>query len=281
LADKFWLLDFSKNNPRLSYEDLGKALVADFNAKVKDERDKREPVKISTIAGWKRDEAQLRKQNDDQAARGREGKTRQKDQQHPKMEAAWYVWFRQLQARDLAINEEMLKEKARESDKQTSVAEDFDCSPGWLRNFKKRYGMKSYVLHGEAGDANCEGVQLARVNLRLLLEGYTAEDTYNQDETGIFWRQQPTRTLATGKKAVLKKEKERVTVSLMCNAAGSDKRPLFLIGKAKRPRSFPERFQPKRDLGIRYANNASAWMTTKEYSEYIKELYSEMKRCAC
>jgi hypothetical protein len=56
--------------------------------------------------------------------------------------------------------------------------------------------MKSCVLHGEAGDANREGIQLARVNLRLVLEGYIAEDAYNQDETGIFWRQQPNRTLA-------------------------------------------------------------------------------------
>jgi hypothetical protein len=137
------------------------------------------------------------------------------------------------------------------------------------------------VLHGEAGDANREVVQLARADLRLLLEGYTAEITCNQDETGIFWRQLPIRTLAMGKKAGLKKEKERLTVSLMCNAAGSDKRPLVLIRKAKVPRSFPNSFLPKRDLGIRYANNASAWMMTKEYSEFIKELDSQMKRCAC
>jgi hypothetical protein len=204
---------------------------------------------------------------------------RQKDQQHPKMEEALYVRFRQLQARDLAINED--KEKAREFGKQTGVAEDFGYSPVWLHNFKKRYGILSCVLQGEAGDAKRESIQLARANLRLLLEGHTAEDTYNQDETGIFWRQQPTLTLAIGKKAGLKKEKERVTVSLMCNAAGSDKRPLFSVGKAKRPRSFPNSFQPKRDLDIRYANSASAWMTKKEYSGYIKELASEMKRCAC
>jgi hypothetical protein len=114
--------------------------------------------------------------------------------------------------------------------------------------------------------------------LHLLLEGYTAEDAYDQDETGIVWRQQPTLTLAIGKKAGLKKEKEQVAVSLMCNTTGSDKRPLFLIGKAKCPRSFPNSCQPKRDLDIRYASSASAWMTTKEYSEYIKELNSEMKR---
>jgi hypothetical protein len=44
----------------------------------------------------------------------------------------------------------------------------------------------------------------------------------------------------------------------MCNAAGTDKRPLMIIGKSKRPRSFPKSFQPKCDLGVRYANNKTA-----------------------
>jgi hypothetical protein len=94
------------------------------------------------------------------------------------MEEVLYVWFRQLQARDLAINADMLKEKAREFGKQTGVAEDFGYSPGWLHNFKKRYGIKSCVLHGESGDANREGIQLAGSNLRLLREEYTAEDRH-------------------------------------------------------------------------------------------------------
>jgi hypothetical protein len=194
------------------------------------------------------------------------------------LEEALYVWFRQMQAPDFTINEDMLKQKAIEFGKQTGVKEDFFYSSGWLQRFKKRFGIESYVLHGEARDANNEGVKHARRNLRLLLEPYNAEETNNQDETGVFWRQAPTRTLATGKRSGHKKEKERVTASLMCNAAGTDKWPLMIIGKSKRPRSFPKSFQPKRDLGVRYANNKMAWMTTKEYSMHIKDLNAEMKR---
>jgi hypothetical protein len=270
VADKVWLLDHSKNNPSLSYEDLGKALALQFNSKVTDDRDRREPVKKNTVAGWKKEEEQLRKLNDDRTAKGIEATVRDTQQQNPRMEEALYIWFRQMQARDLAITDEVLKEKAKKFGEELGVKEGFGYSAGWLQRFKKRYGIKSYVLHEEAGDANQEGIELAQRNLRLLLGGYSAEVTYNQDETGIFWRQQPTRTLAVGKKAGLKKEKERVTASLMCNAAGTDKRPLFLIGKALRPRSFPKSFQPKRDLGIRYTCNKSAWMTTNAYSSYVK-----------
>jgi hypothetical protein len=114
------------------------------------------------------------------------------------------------------------------------------------------------VLHGEAGSANQEGIELARRNLRLLLQegGYEAENVYNQDESGAFWRQMPTRTLATGKRAGSKKEKERATFSLCCNATGTHKMGLFVIGKAARPRSFPKSFQPKRDLNVRFAHNS-------------------------
>jgi hypothetical protein len=163
--------------------------------------------------------------------------------QNPQLEEALHVWFRPMQARDFTINEGMLKQKAIEFGKQTGVKEDFFYFSGWLQRFKKRFGIESYVLRGEARDANREGIEHARQHLRLLLEPYNAEDTSNQDETGVFWRQAPSRTLATGKRSGHKKE-ERVTASLMCNAAGTDKRPLMIIGKSKRPRSFPKSFSP-------------------------------------
>jgi hypothetical protein len=73
------------------------------------------------------------------------------------------------------------------------VSAKFGYSPGWLQRFKHRYCMKSYVLHGEAGSANQEGIELARRNLQLLLQD--GGNIYNQDESGAFWRQMPTRTL--------------------------------------------------------------------------------------
>eukprot|EP00892_Ulva_mutabilis_P001725 jgi/Ulvmu1/11553/UM078_0046.1 len=123
------------------------------------------------------------------------------------------------------------------------------------------------------------GVALARASVPLLLKegGYGEDDIFNQDETGLLWRQPPTRTLASAKKSGRKAEKERVTISLTCNASGTEKRELFIIGKAKRPRSFPKKFHPKRDLGIRYANNKTAWMTTNEFSKWLLDWNSKLR----
>jgi hypothetical protein len=135
------------------------------------------------------------------------------------------------------------------------------------------------VLHGEARSAKQEGIELARRNLQLLLQegGYEAENVYNQDESGAFWRQMPTCTLATGKRAGSKKGEERATSLLFCNATGTHKMGLFVIGKAARPSS--KSFQPKRDLNVRYAHNKTAWMTAAEYGSWVRGANSKMKRC--
>jgi hypothetical protein len=139
------------------------------------------------------------------------------------------------------------------------VPATFSYSKGWLDKFKKRKGIRSYKLHGEsaslaeANDADHEGVNLAQHHFRKIVldGGYTADNIFNQDETELFWQQAPTRTHATSKKAGRKKDKQRVTVSLVCNASGSEKQGLFIVGKAKHPRSFHKSFQPNRDVGVR------------------------------
>jgi hypothetical protein len=64
-------------------------------------------------------------------------------------------------------------------------------------------------------------------------------------------------------------------VSLVCNASGSEEQGLFIVGKAKRPRGFSKSFQPNRDVGIRYANNKSAWITSQEYSRWVADWNAE------
>jgi hypothetical protein len=267
-------------------EDCGKALAVEVNANVPEHEKRKAPTK-NTVNGWKKSEAQLRAQHKKECVQGTTGKVRSREAKHAQMEEALCVWFRQMQGRDVPLTEEMIREKAKQIGAQLNAPQCFGYSAGWLHNFKKRYGIMSSVLHGEAGSANQEGIELARSRLRELLEAgeYEADDVYNQDESGASCRQMPTRTLGTGKRAGRKKEKERATFSMCANASGSHNMELFVIGKATRarkaacPRSFPKSFQPMRDLEVRYAYNKTAWMTEAELSRWIKGVNSEMKRC--
>ena len=71
--------------------------------------------------------------------------------------------------------------------------------------------------------------------VRDLSEEYGPKDTYNMDETGLFWKLVPERTLATEAGSGGKKSKDRVTLAFTCNGVG-DKEDVWLIGRSKNPR---------------------------------------------
>ena len=66
-----------------------------------------------------------------------------------------------------------------------------------------------------------------------------------------------------GKKA----EKNRITVAFMCNATGTEKWPIFYIGKAKKPRCFGK--QGPQERGFYYRNNKTSWMTAQFFEECV------------
>jgi hypothetical protein len=238
---KCWLVDFTENNPKLGAEDLGQKLAEHVNAGRARDQLPVEPPKKNTVNDWRRDRVALRAKLHTSLARG--GK-RDKKAKYPELEEALQLWFKQQEQRGLTVQDEHFRGQAIRFAEGLKIPVTGDnaflFSNGWLDGFKKRKGIKSFVQHGEAGSANAAGIELARRSVRKLVEGLNPGDIFNQDESGLFWRQPPSRTLATGKKAGRKKDKQRVTASLLVNATGTEKLPLFLIGKAKRPRSFPK-----------------------------------------
>ena len=78
----------------------------------------------------------------------------------------------------------------------------------------------------------------AQIDLQELINQYEPRNVFNFDETAIFYRLPPNRTLATIKRKGKKKDKERFTLGLCCNLDGSEKIKPFVIGKSKTPRCF-------------------------------------------
>lgn len=272
LHEKVWLLDFKEKNPKATIPDCGYALAKHLTSQQgEDQRPVSAPAR-QTVNGWLKQEEKLRQQAANLKGSNADAK-RMRKVLVPELEEALVLWFHQQQARKLVINDDVLREQARVFSKSFDVPEDFTFSNGWLCNVKKRHGIRMVYKHGEANDADQEGVKLCREAIpRIVAEGgYTADRVYNQDETGQCFRQLPSRTLATGNLAGGKKDKTRFTASLCCNASGTDKRDLFIIGKAKKPHSFPSNFNPQRDWQLRYSNNAKAWMLRAEFSAWVKE----------
>lgn len=112
-------------------------------------------------------------------------------------------------------------------------------SHGWLQGYKRRHGIRSYNIHGEAASHNNSPEALQRIEeIRALCKKYELSNILNMDETGLFWKSTPTRTLATQKLSGKKQEKDRITIAVTCNADGSERYPLWIIGRSKNPRCF-------------------------------------------
>jgi hypothetical protein len=114
--------------------------------------------------------------------------------------------------------------------------ENFNPSTGWLDRFKKRKGITRKAISGESASVSTETTDAWKAkNIPELMQKYDLSQIYNADETGLFFRCLPAKTLACSGG---KKSKKRLSVLLGANADGSDKLLVFVIGKSKNPRCF-------------------------------------------
>ena len=99
---------------------------------------------------------------------------------------------------------------------------------------------------------------------------------FNANETGLFWRLLPDKTLAFKHEKCHggKKSKERITAMVCTNMDGSEKWPLLVIGKFKNPRCF----KGIRKLPTNYEANKRAWMTGELFSKWLRSFDAEMSK---
>ena len=69
--------------------------------------------------------------------------------------------------------------------------DNFKASNGWLDRWKKQYDIHKMKINGESGDVAGETITSWKERIPELLRGYSAENVWNIDETGCFWRALP------------------------------------------------------------------------------------------
>lgn len=198
----------------------------------------------------------------------------------PLVEKAVFKFTSDLRAShpEFPIGGDVLQEKAKSYATDLGY-ENFHASPGWLRNFKKRNGLSSKVMSGESASVPEEDCQ-NYINdvLPGLLENYSENDVFNADETGLFWRCLPNKTLAFKKEDCHggKQSKERITVLVAANMSGTEKLPLLIIGKSKKPHCFGK--TGVKSLPVTYTNNKKAWMNSEEYEAWLQRIDARFRK---
>ncbi len=103
---------------------------------------------------------------------------------------------------------------------------------------------------------------------------YTLNQIFNCDETGLYYKLMPQKTLASSfEKSVdgRKTKKDRVTINACANASGTIKLPLLMIGKSKNPRCF--KHINRDNLPLHYSNQANAWVNAETFTEWFQEKF--------
>ncbi|XP_062572433.1 tigger transposable element-derived protein 6-like [Saccostrea cucullata] len=169
----------------------------------------------------------------------------------------------------------MLIEKGKQFGEELGIS-DFRYSTGWLTRFKERHGISSKIISGESAGIDVNLINDGRKKAIEVMKNYDLKDIYNIDETGLFYRLLPDRSLCTNEHVKgTKKAKDRITITLMCNADGTDKLKPLVIGKSLQPRCFKD-FNS--NLYVEYTANKKAWMVSSIFCELLKKFNARMRR---
>ena len=195
------------------------------------------------------------------------------------VEEALVLWLKVIRSQNIPISGSIIRAKAEELAKELGHG-DFQCSSGWLQRFKGRHSIIQKRICGESAAVSTETcAQWIDTTLPTLLEGYELRDVFNADETGLFYKLLPNKTLAFKKEPCHggKHSKDRVTVLVGANADGSEKLPLLVIGKSKKPRCFKN----VKSLPVQYDASKKAWMNSTIFESWIRKLdrhFSQQQR---
>ena len=190
------------------------------------------------------------------------------------VDTALLEWF-QANAAQPGLVGTILLEKAIQFAKLLGFSEEFrnriDIS--WINRFKARHSIIAKRIHGESASASLDQVSLWKETiLPGIIQKFQMGNIFNIDETGLFWKLLPERTLQFkgidckgGKHA-----KDRITILVGASALG-EKLPLMVIGKSQKPRCFANSHIP-----IDYQSNSKAWMNSNLFTSYVRKIDQKM-----
>ncbi|GBL99789.1 Tigger transposable element-derived protein 4 [Araneus ventricosus] len=163
-------------------------------------------------------------------------KKRMRKSKFDEIERFLVQWLKHARSQNAPISALILKVIAEELN-----IEDFGGSNGWLECFTDRHCLSFRTICREAAAVEGEAIEDWKNSvLKDILSRFDASDVFNLDETGLFYRLLPDKTLSfMGEKCTSgKASKQRLTLLFGANMSGNEKLKPLVIGKSKRPGCF-------------------------------------------
>ena len=196
------------------------------------------------------------------------------------LDKAVYLWFVQQRCKGTPISGPLLMGKALQLYPliypDNPDPSSFKAGTGWLKRFKDRHGVRALSVQGESQSAATASVDPFKENLQKIIEekGLTLNQVFNCDETGLYWKLMPNKTLVSSREKEakgFKKPKDRVTLMACANASGSIKLPLLFLHKSLNPRCFKN--VDKNELPVDYYAQKNSWMDSSIFKAWFHEKF--------
>lgn len=201
-------------------------------------------VHEATLRGWLRDEGKLRAFADDiELSQGLAKRKRVRTTRNPHLDAAVFDWTMQMKNAGVPLSGPVIKSQALLFNQQTTDdTAPFQASNGWLQKFQKRHSLQSFSLHDEGASIDKKDADEHISQCYHLIQegGYTVDQVYKADETGLHWRQPPRKIISPRSSHIqdFNEQNERLTVLVCTNRSGSHQLKPLVIGKYRSPQCF-------------------------------------------
>jgi hypothetical protein len=197
-----------------------------------------------------------------------------KSSTYDELDQAMVLWSSQQRAQGIPVSGAICAAQAKYFFNELKLQGDFNASSGWLTRFKQRHGMRQITVQGEKLNCDEPAADEFKNEFQKFIEneGFTPEQMFSADETGLYWKCKPKKTLAyeTETSAVEQKaQKQRLTVLCWGHAAGTLFMKPCVIGTAKIPRAFLE--IDVSNLPVHCYHNKSAWMDREIFCDWFRK----------
>ncbi|XP_069179533.1 tigger transposable element-derived protein 7-like [Procambarus clarkii] len=161
---------------------------------------------------------------------------------HVQLDEAVYKWFAQHRTAGVTIRGPEIQKAASRFAESLGI-KNFEASEGWVARFKGRHNIVKRKIVGEKLSADECSVEPFKRKLReyIVANNIYSYQIYNADETGLYWRSLPEKTLAMRSEGYVpgrKVCKDRLSAMMCANADGTDRITCAIVGKSKKPRAL-------------------------------------------
>ncbi|GFT51942.1 tigger transposable element-derived protein 1 [Trichonephila clavipes] len=160
----------------------------------------------STVRAIKKNEAAIRKSVISGTKLSTKFASYTRDVSLERTERAIAIWIEERVQRRILVSGYLIQEKAlqfykslKQSEPSTSTSQagkEFSASKGWLTGFLKRNALHNIKITGESATADEGAAKIFPGELAKIIEDgdYSADQVFNADETGLYWKKLPNRT---------------------------------------------------------------------------------------